>query len=201
MYVPFNKVQSEKADFDALAKILHIHELDEYTNELKLKDASGQVWYTLALKLKFPHLRVNDIVRIRSATVDETSSHKKALVLSHYSNILTLGGASKLGKELKSKITDDKASKDAIKQKVQYNAVTLSEIDKKWANLPHTPLQDLFHQADSDPELAKETTFRTTFSVAKVEPGNVTEWTKAYDKKSKKATSNSSKGAAGQQIY
>jgi hypothetical protein len=118
MYVPFNKVQSEKADFDALAKILHIHELDEYTNELKLKDASGGVWNTLALKLKFPHLRVNDIVRVRSATVDDTSAHKKVLVLSHYSNILTLPSSSKLGKELKSKISDDKSGKDAIKQKV-----------------------------------------------------------------------------------
>ena len=41
MFVPLNKVQSEKADFDVLAKVMHIHELDEYTNELKLKDASG----------------------------------------------------------------------------------------------------------------------------------------------------------------
>ena len=41
MYVPLNKVQSEQGDFDVLAKIVHIHELDEYTNELKLKDASG----------------------------------------------------------------------------------------------------------------------------------------------------------------
>jgi len=41
MYVPLNKATSEKADFDVVAKILHIHELDEYTNELKLKDASG----------------------------------------------------------------------------------------------------------------------------------------------------------------
>lgn len=116
MYVPFNKVQSEKGDFDCLAKILHIHELDEYTNELKLKDASGQVWFTLALKLKFPTLKVNDIVRVRSATVDETSSHKKVLMLSHYSNILTFPHNSKIAKELKAKITDDKAgAKEAIK--------------------------------------------------------------------------------------
>jgi hypothetical protein len=41
MYVPLNKVQSEKGDFDVLAKITHIHELDEYTNELKLRDTTG----------------------------------------------------------------------------------------------------------------------------------------------------------------
>jgi len=44
-------------DFDVCAKILQVFELDEYTNELKLRDASGDVFYTLALKLKFPHLR------------------------------------------------------------------------------------------------------------------------------------------------
>ena len=41
MYVPLNKAATEKGDFDVVAKILHIHELDEYTNELKLRDVSG----------------------------------------------------------------------------------------------------------------------------------------------------------------
>lgn len=47
----------------------------------------------------------------------------------------------------------------------------------------------MFHEADSDPELGKETTFRTTFTVTKIEPADVKEWSKAYDKKTKKATS------------
>jgi hypothetical protein len=60
----------------------------------------------------------------------------------------------------------------------------------------------LFHQADNDPELARETTFRTTFSVVKIEPADVKEWTKAYDKKTKKATSlkGSSAGKAGRNL-
>lgn len=41
MYVPLNKAGSSKGDFDVVAKILNVHELDEYTNELKIKDASG----------------------------------------------------------------------------------------------------------------------------------------------------------------
>ncbi len=41
MYVPLSKAASEKADFDVVAKITHIHELDEYTNELKLRDSSN----------------------------------------------------------------------------------------------------------------------------------------------------------------
>lgn len=57
MFTPLNKAQAQKEDFDVVAKVLQIFEMDEYTNELKLKDLSGQTWYCLALKLKFPHLR------------------------------------------------------------------------------------------------------------------------------------------------
>jgi hypothetical protein len=41
MYVPLNKAQAQKGDFDVVAKISHIFEMDEYTNELRLRDASG----------------------------------------------------------------------------------------------------------------------------------------------------------------
>jgi hypothetical protein len=41
MYVPLAKANAQKGDFDVVAKILQIHEMDEYTNELKLRDASG----------------------------------------------------------------------------------------------------------------------------------------------------------------
>lgn len=87
--------------------------MDEYTNELKLKDMSGQTWYVLSLKLKFPHLREGEVIRIRSVTYDETSSQKKVLNLSHYSNIMTFVSSSKLSKEVKSKVTDDKNTEKA----------------------------------------------------------------------------------------
>ena len=66
-------VQSEKTDFDVIASIIQIHDLDEYTNELKIKDLSNTEWNILALKLKFPTLKTGDVVRIRSVLVDETS--------------------------------------------------------------------------------------------------------------------------------
>jgi hypothetical protein len=149
----------------------------------------------LALKLKFPHLRAGDVVRIRSATYDETSTHKKVLNLSHYSNILTFVSQSKLAKEVKAKVTDDKnTEKESLKQPVSMNAVILSEVDKKYANLPTTTLYDLFHYADNDPELVNKTTFKTCFYVTRIEPTDPKEFVKSYDKKTKKATS--LKGAA-----
>jgi len=137
--------------------------MDEYTNELRLRDQSGSTWHTLALKLKFPHLRSGDVVRVRSATVDDTSA-KKVLILSHYSNIMTFIASSKLAKDIKSKVHDEKTpDKAAIKKGVSMNAVVLTEIDKKYANLQSTPLSELFHHADSDPELQNKSTFRTSF--------------------------------------
>lgn len=169
--------------------------MDEYTNELKVRDNSGQTAYVLALKLKFPHLRVGDVVRIRSATNNEAAHSKMVLNLSHYSNIMTFISSSKLSKEIKTKVHDEKnTEKDALKQGVNLNAVILTEIDKKHAALPHTTLYDLFHYADNDPELSNKNTFKTTFYVTRIEPGDTKEWVKAYDKKTKKTTS--AKGAA-----
>lgn len=195
LYIPLNKAQANKGDFDVVAKILQVFELDEYTNELKLRDQSGQTFYTLALKLKFPHLRSGEVVRIRSATYDETSVQKKVLLLSHYSNIITFISASKLAKEVRAKVTDDRSvEKAALKQDVSLSAVILTEIDKRHANLPTNSLQDLFHNVDTDKDLSSRDTFRTQFYVTRVEPADVKEWVKSYDKKTRKATS--LKGAA-----
>jgi hypothetical protein len=101
MYVPLNKATAQKKDFDVVAKVLQVFEMDDYTNELKLRDASGAVYYCLALKLKFPHIRHGDVVRVRSCTHDSTSTSKHMLLLSHFSNIMTFCSSSKLAKEVR----------------------------------------------------------------------------------------------------
>ena len=149
------------------------------------------MFYTLALKIKFPHIRTGSVVRIRSCTHDDTSLNKKVLVLQHYSNIMTFISSSKLASTISSKVTDDKTTeKAALKSKVSMTPVVLTEVDKKHANLQTTPLHDLFHSPDTS-----TSTFRTCFYVTKVEPGNVNEMVKSYSKASKKAAS--CKGAKG----
>jgi len=138
-----HKKSDGNQDFDVNAKVLHVFELDDYTNELKLKDASGAVYFVLALKLKFPYIQNGSIVRIRSATFDSTST-KKVLILQHYSNIMTHISSSKLAATL-SKITDNKVDAAALKGN---GAVILTEVDKKHAGLQNTTLQDLFHNED-----------------------------------------------------
>ena len=188
---PLKKVESTQSDFDIVAKVLQVFQLDDYTNELKLKDTSGAVFYTLALKIKFPHLKEGAVVKIRSCTYDETTLNKKVLVLEHYSNIMTFIGSSKLAGNVASKVSDDKADEKAsLKAKDGLTPVLLTEVDKKHQSLPLTNLHDLFHQPDNS-----VTTFRTCFYVTKVEPGNVQDCVKVYNKGSKKTTS--AKGAKG----
>jgi len=185
---------NQDGDFDFVAKVLQVFQLDEYTNELKLKDTSGGTYYTLALRIKFPHLKEGSVVKVRSATHDETSSSKKVLVLQHYSNIMTFISSSKLANTVGGKVTDDKANeKDQIKNNKTDSPVVLTEVDKKHQNLPVTRLHDLFHDS------ADGTTFRTCFYVTKVEPGNAQNAVKAYNK-SNKSTS-SAKGSNKDLIY
>jgi hypothetical protein len=194
LYQALSGAKKASSDFDVVAKILSIHEMDEYTNELKLSDG-GDSWYTLALKLKFPNLRASQVVRIRSATYDETSTAKNVLALSHYSNIMTFVPSSRLATDLNKKVTFSWSSDaDELKKEVPSHAVVLSEVEKKHATLPVTSLHDLFHNESS----LTGNTFRTTFSVVKVE-GEVKDLVRIFDKKTKK--SSSAKGKTGEYIW
>jgi len=193
MYKALNTAKKQTADFDVVAKIVGIHEMDAYTNELKLKDASGSVWYTLALKLKFPHLRTGQVVRVRSCSWDETSTGKQVLALSHYSNILTFISSSRLAASV-GKVQDDwAADKAALAGATPPHAVTVSQVASKWAGLKSTNLEELFTS-----KTLQGDTFRTTFCVTRVD-GAGAEGCKVWDKKSKKASS--AKGAKGELIW
>ena len=108
---------------------------------------------------------------------------------------MTFVSSSKLSKEVKAKVADDKTvEKAALKQDVSLSAVILTEVDKKHAALPTHSLQDLFHNVDSDKDISGKDTFRTQFYITKIEPADVKDWVKSYDKKTKKSAT--LKGAA-----
>lgn len=191
LYTNLSGAKKANKDFDVVAKILSVHDLDQYTNELKLADSTGDNWYTLALKLKFPNVQAGQVVRIRSASYDETSTHKQVLALQHYSNILSFVSSSRLARNLANKVNDDwKQDQAELAREVPSHAIVLSEVDKKHAGLKHTSLHDLFHQEGS----LSGTTFRTSFSVVKVE-GATAELVQSYNKTTKKASS--AKGTKG----
>lgn len=189
--VSLKDASKKSGDFDVVAKITQMFELDDYTNEVKLRDMSGTTYYVLALKVKFPHLKTGAVVKIRSATYDTTSGDKNCLILQHYSNIMTFIASSKKASDVSSKVSDDRSNETkALKSSVAMTPVVLTEVSSKYANLPVTSLHDLFHSAESS-----TTTFRTCFYVTKVEPGSAADAVKVYDKKTKKTSS--AKGAKG----
>ena len=192
--IALSAAKKSKTDFDCVARILSVHEMDEYTNELKIADGSD-AWYVLALKLKFPHLRAGQVVYIHSATWDETSTHKNVLALSHYSNILSFHHSSKLAASLSKSVSDDwKADAAELAKAVPSHAIVVSEVDKKHAGLSQTSLNDLFHNEGS----LSGNTHRVMLNVVKVE-GDVKELVRSYDKKTKK--SSSAKGGKGDLIW
>ena len=88
--------------------------------------------------------------------------------------------------DLSKKVSEDwKSDAAELNKDVPSHAVVLSEVDKKHAALPVTSLHDLFHNEAS----LTGNTFRTTFSVVKVE-GAVQDAVKVYDKKTKKSKKN-----------
>jgi hypothetical protein len=98
--------------------------------------------------------------------------------------------SSKLASTVSTKVSDDKnVEKAALKSEVSMTPVILTEVEKKHQSLPITPLHDLFHAPENN-----STTFRTCFYVTKVEPGQVADCVKAYNKGTKKVSS--AKGAA-----
>ena len=182
-YTHLKAAKSQDKDFDVVAKVLNIFEMDEFTNELKIADNTGDCWYVLALKLKFPGLRAGQVIRIRSATHDETSTSKNVLNLQHYSNIMSFVGSSRLAKAIAGKVHDDqKADAAELNKAVPSHAIIVSDVDKKHQNMAHTSLHDLFH---SD---VHGTVFRTCLNVVKVE-GAVQDMCRVYNKNTKKASS------------
>merc|ERR1719263_4311 len=98
---------------------------------------------------------------------------------------MTLIGSSKLGAQLGKVAGENSTEKAALKSAVSMAPVVLTEVDKKWSHLPNTSLHDLFHSSDNSTN-----TFRTCFYVTRVEPGNVADACKGYNRSSKKTSNN-----------
>lgn len=78
MFMPLKQVpNAEKGkDIDLLVKVLKVHEKDEQTVELRIKDLGDQLWFLNLPKHRFGgilNIRAGEIIRVRSVTQDGTS--------------------------------------------------------------------------------------------------------------------------------
>jgi hypothetical protein len=165
MYVSLKQAKAQKSDFDVVARITMCRDFDEYTNELRLTDLSGDSWFTLATKLKFSGVRDGQVVRIRSVTHD-SSSTKQVLAQSHFSNIMSFLPNSKLAQAI------TKGTKDIKQKSGEGCANMVTQVGSKFSGMATTSLRDLFHSN------ASGKTFRVCLQVLAVQPGNVADMTK-----------------------
>lgn len=154
----------DQKDFDLLAKITEIKDHDQYSNSVTFNDSTGQTWTANLFKRKFPHLKVNDVLRVKSCSAKEDNT----LVLSAHSNILKFFSFSKIEKHLKTVIS----SKVHIKKCV--TKLTTAAHQK----MEITPLRRLFFNPKKTEKL-----FRSHFCVLKVDSKSLDEYVEAWDGK------------------
>eukprot|EP00343_Euplotes_focardii_P006703 CAMPEP_0205825168 /NCGR_PEP_ID=MMETSP0206-20130828/24182_1 /ASSEMBLY_ACC=CAM_ASM_000279 /TAXON_ID=36767 /ORGANISM="Euplotes focardii, Strain TN1" /LENGTH=338 /DNA_ID=CAMNT_0053123981 /DNA_START=340 /DNA_END=1353 /DNA_ORIENTATION=+ len=159
-----DKALKDQKDFDLLGKITELKDFDQYSNSVIFNDSTGQTWTANLFKRKFPHLKVDDVLRIKSCSAKEDNS----LVLSAHSNILKFFSFSKIEKYLKTNISSQTHIKNCV-TKLSTPAHKKLEI---------TPLKKLFFNPKKSEKL-----FRSHFCVLKVDTKSVAEYVEAYDGK------------------
>lgn len=148
----------DKNDFDLLCKIVKILDKDDYTNWIKLKDTSGEVWTTNIDKARFPHVQQGEIVRIRSAGVKD--GDKKELELRFHSNIMRFINGSKLVERLLQEISNDETGTNSFDTSEEFakNPVLITDVSPSFSSEKITQFASLFHSdvsEDQDMEVDK----------------------------------------------
>ena len=77
-------------DFDLQVKIVQLIRIDRYTSEIRVLDASNEIWHAQILNQKFKWLQEGQVVRIRQASLQNHKSYDRVFGLKSSSNILVL---------------------------------------------------------------------------------------------------------------
>lgn len=169
-------------DFDLLAKITEIKDHDQYSNSVTFNDTTGQTWTANLFKRKFPHLKVNDVLRIKSCSAKEDNT----LVLSAHSNILKFFSFSKIERHLKT----------AISSKTHIKKCVTKLTNAAHSKLEITPLRKLFFNPKKTEKL-----FRTHFCVLKVDTKtNIEDYVEAWDGKKWTSLKGKAKAPTGSEL-
>lgn len=168
-------------DFDLLAKVTDLKDHDMYANAVTFNDTTGQTWTANLFKRKFPHLKVNDVLRIKSVSAKEDNT----LVISGHSNLLKFFSFSKIEKHLKQVISSDVHIKKSI---------TKLEV-KAHSKLETTPLKKLFFNPKKSEKL-----FRSQFCVLKVDTEDENEYVQAWDGKKWTSMKGKKKAPTGSEL-
>ena len=130
--VPIARAEEQKGDFDLMCKVMKVVEKDDYTYEIRVRDASQETWFCLVQRLKYPHVKKGEIIRMRSVVVDENAK-RKTFRLNAHSNILRFMSNTKFISELEDEIGEEE---DTDRILLENEIVTNSVISKRRAASP-----------------------------------------------------------------
>jgi hypothetical protein len=198
MFTYLSKIKDqERNDFDLLCKVMKVAQKDDHNYAVRIKDVSKEVWNMTVSNLRYPLLKEGNIIRVRSASIEQDSDAKNILLRMH-SNILKFISESKIVEEMQEQITDD-SDKDKLLHDGEFprNPVILTETDAKFAEIQTTRLRELSFDEEEAAKLKED--YKLSVSVVSYEPQEVREIVQAYceecstnfslkgsDKKSKK---------------
>ena len=172
-YTSLSKLTAEDRrgrDIDLLVKVLKIHEKDEQTIELRIKDVASTLWFLNLPKLRFGsinNIKVGEIIRVRSVRQD-TTSRRNIITHKPTTNILKFLSTSKIVTSMTERIQDmtdtDRLlledSSEVLMSPVQLTEITEVKDDGKIGINKNVGnpfrLQDLFLNFDSFPRDVKE---------------------------------------------
>ena len=180
-----NQEEKEKGrDLDLLVKVLKVHEKDEQTVELRIKDMTSSLFFLNLPKLRFGgilNIRAGEIIRVRSV-IPDTTSRRNIITHKQTTNILKFLPSAKIVSHMQTQIEDmtdtDKMlledSSEVLMSPVQLTEIVSSERDLKKSK-PFR-LQDLFLNFDSfSEEIRERNCFRVSFCVYRFDPADARE--------------------------
>ena len=176
-----NQEDKEKGkDLDLLVKVLKVHEKDEQTVELRVKDMTSSLFFLNLPKLRFGgilNIRAGEIIRVRSV-IPDTTSRRNIITHKQTTNILKFLPSAKIVSHMQTEIKDmtdtDKMlledCSEVLMSPVQLTEI-LGEEEKRREKSKPFRLQDLFLNFDSFSEEVRERNcFRVSFCVYRFDP-------------------------------
>lgn len=94
-----SSMPSTESDTNLLCKVMKVYEDEEDVYQIRVKDKDGKSWHVQVDRIKYPELRSNEIIRIKSAKTNVVNG-ESVLELRPHSNILRFMKDSRIEKNL-----------------------------------------------------------------------------------------------------
>lgn len=156
MFTPLNKAHEEDGDFNIIGKITQVVHRDEWNSDIRIRDRSGDTWFSTIIRKQFPRIKEGEIVKIRSCKVDDDSTRVKSFSISSITNFMTIVPFAKIMKQL-NKIPLDSTDADEflLDQETIQDPVLASTVSPEYQDMECTSLEEIFSAPSKDNQTSR----------------------------------------------